>query len=935
LVTDERLYDFAGRVVRSGATGTNGDEVSDVFNTESSGAALRQLGMAAEYRIDAYDQGRRIREKVIDLSGNEQDDIYFEDGLGGGYDRAGNLKGYTVVSSGGEKNVYKTEYRLGAGYQEQKVTATRGNIQGITTSTYDASGNRITIEDTGVTTGTRRLFYDADGRVLQKAESTAATVLTPKITRNLIVNGEQLGDNSVESAGNLANPYQSVSATALSNAPTVYTVRAATETYQSIAKLVYGDSNLHFIIADANGARTLAVGDIIKIPPRTNTLFNDANSFKPYDPSELIGGTSPNLPPPQNDAGCGTFGRIISTVVAVVVAVAVATITQDPTLTLTAFEKTAVLATAAAAGNAAGQIVGNVTGVQNGFSFKSVALSALTGGLAPAPVAGEFLSNFANAALANAEAQGLAVITGLQDSFDFRSVAAAGVGASIGQSVGESLAGRNPAFAGFGKVGGQFARDLVRGFATSTATSIVRSGKVSVGQIASDVFGTALGSAFANKIVPAQLTINQRVQINAGRGPLNSEQANVFAAEDRAQSLKNFTGENLLTELLNGEALREIRKSTNNPTQLEQGGNTPARFVGGGPENLNTIQGKGKDFVTVKYFGEFPEPQRLEVTLTRGIEDRIDQALEDFQKSFQDTLIADVDNAAVESNNFGRGLAAITYLPRKIIGNVGAGIIGLPRLVFNGTLLANIVTAAGNPVKTFNSARSEFSKLPIQDKIVTAVELALPFKGKLTQLGERLPGVGNVALGFSRADGVTFTPPSGVRFGFTVNDLPPAIKAGPFANQTGSIASVRFGALDAKPAAPSTNLVRNATERVSPFNIRFTQDTVSPNFSNGGTISEAVAKLRRGVLTADDFPIIRVVERDGKLFSLDNRRLLTFQTANIESIQIKRLSLQDPDILNEFSRKFRPIENGEKIVVVQKTDRAAARRILREFNKND
>ena len=44
-----------------------------------------------------------------------------------------------------------------------------------------------------------------------------------------------------------------------------------------------------------------------------------SDTFKPYNPAELIGDTAPTLPVPQNDDDCGFLGQLIMIVVAVVV----------------------------------------------------------------------------------------------------------------------------------------------------------------------------------------------------------------------------------------------------------------------------------------------------------------------------------------------------------------------------------------------------------------------------------------------------------------------------------------------------------------------------------------------------------------------------------------------------------------------------------------
>ncbi|NHZ67128.1 RHS repeat-associated core domain-containing protein, partial [Massilia genomosp. 1] len=124
-------------------------------------------------------------------------------------------------------------------------------------------------------------------------------------------------------------------------------------------------------------------------------------------------------------------------------------------------------------------------------------------------------------------------------------------------------------------------------------------------------------------------------------------------------------------------------------------------------------------------------------------------------------------------------------------------------------------------------------------------------------------------------------------------------------------------------------------DRMQTQDIRFTQDTVSPNFSDGGTISEAVAALRSGRIKPDDFPAIRVVEKNGITYSLDNRRLATFSAAQVKSVPVQRLSLTNPEVMAEFLKKFKPIQGGKMIVVVPKAERAAARRVLNQFGKYD
>jgi hypothetical protein len=121
-------------------------------------------------------------------------------------------------------------------------------------------------------------------------------------------------------------------------------------------------------------------------------------------------------------------------------------------------------------------------------------------------------------------------------------------------------------------------------------------------------------------------------------------------------------------------------------------------------------------------------------------------------------------------------------------------------------------------------------------------------------------------------------------------------------------------------------------DTANPNDILFTQDTVSPNFEDSTTITERVKQLKAGQ-SPDSVPIIKVVEYEGKLWTLGNRRLLMFQNAGVTDIPINRVSLEDPLINKEFFRKLSPIEGGRRIVVVRRAGREAARRVLRRYGK--
>ncbi len=89
--------------------------------------------------------------------------------------------------------------------------------------------------------------------------------------------------------------------------------------------------------------------------------------------------------------------------------------------------------------------------------------------------------------------------------------------------------------------------------------------------------------------------------------------------------------------------------------------------------------------------------------------------------------------------------------------------------------------------------------------------------------------------------------------------------------------SVVSGFLPDKSIKPAGYLPAYA----DPKNIRFTQDSISPNFQGGGTVDELADALRSGRVHPGDVPPIRIFERDGLPFTLDNRRLKAFQDAGV------------------------------------------------------
>jgi Putative Ig domain len=152
------------------------------------------------------------------------------------------------------------------------------------------------------------------------------------------------------------------------------------ETLQSLAQRVYGTSTLWYVLADANGysdaTAPLTAGVQLKTPS-VGVNGNDANTFKPYNPNEAIGSTTPGLPyiQPPSPAGCSALAMLIR-IVAVVVA-AVVSYYAGPQA---GWQTYAALAAIGGAGEATAQTVEINQGYRQGYNWGAVAVAALSAG---------------------------------------------------------------------------------------------------------------------------------------------------------------------------------------------------------------------------------------------------------------------------------------------------------------------------------------------------------------------------------------------------------------------------------------------------------------------------------------------------------------------------------------------------------------------------
>jgi hypothetical protein len=148
------------------------------------------------------------------------------------------------------------------------------------------------------------------------------------------------------------------------------------EDLRSLAQRVYGTSSLWYVLADANGLsdpdKDLTAGVQLKAPSM-GVNGNDANTFRPYDPNEAIGGTSPSLPyiAPPSVGNCGMIVRVF----AVIVAAVVAYYTWDPGTTFSVYA-----AIVGAGGEAVAQTIEIGEGARQGYSAAGIVGAGLGAG---------------------------------------------------------------------------------------------------------------------------------------------------------------------------------------------------------------------------------------------------------------------------------------------------------------------------------------------------------------------------------------------------------------------------------------------------------------------------------------------------------------------------------------------------------------------------
>ncbi|HEX7634704.1 MAG TPA: LysM peptidoglycan-binding domain-containing protein, partial [Noviherbaspirillum sp.] len=592
---ETRRYDAADRVIYNGMAGYDAGIAANIAVNDRLSDKLREIGITPETHTSIYEDGRLVRQNNRNFNRGHTSDVTYK------YDNAGNMDLYDMQAYGdnGYVNRYDYSYEKREGYNLQRIDVTRNgkSWNGATVNDFDANGNLIKVTDKTKSENNRELVNDNAGRVLLKTKGTALrntlTIDGQLVFKNsgnqvhtLIANGEVIGSSSdSQTPDTFGVSYVPINDSRLTAPPSGYTVHAG-DSLQSIAKTVWGDGSLWYLIAEANGlsgnvavgaagdvTAELVEGQVITIPSRANTVHNDFRTFKPYDPSSVVGDMTPNLPIPADEGGCGGIGQIVVIIVAIVATVftagAASVLMAGGSLTgaglggimsagMTALAGGGTLGAAAlgsgltslstgaalggaiiggAVGSIASQGAAIAMGMQDSFSWSAVGKGALGAGIGAGVGAAlngaELLAQaqttplttaqlMRNAAVTSIATQGVMVATGLQEKFSWGAVAGAAIAAPIANSVGKAIGGKigdlnTNAYA-------QFTQRFAEGITRNVIVTGVSGGKVNFANIATDAFGNALGDSLADQI---------------GRGSQQTEV--LYSAEEQAQ---DFAREN-------------------------------------------------------------------------------------------------------------------------------------------------------------------------------------------------------------------------------------------------------------------------------------------------------------------------------------------------------------------------------------------------------
>ena len=315
---DSRMYDTAGRMVTKGASlpglavSGNSATLLQWFNSINPVTGLVGLhldsGRVTGFSYDADGELVTINAGPIDTGFSSTTYTY---------DAAGNESGNTLFTQYRDAGGYKHTQTIAdtdtitpaEGYETTIISSnqstTRENVDGTTTAPpatvvtsttkFDVNGHVTEVDNATLQTTTN--VSDEQGNVLRQS-STGSEL------RNLVVNGESLGqygiDTSVYAAGDVQRftftfGFTSMEDSMLRTGTSVVTA-GQDETLEQLATAAYGDSHLWQRVAAINGLdprQVLHEGQRVVIAGSSGEMFNSASTFASSNSTQMISSTRP------------------------------------------------------------------------------------------------------------------------------------------------------------------------------------------------------------------------------------------------------------------------------------------------------------------------------------------------------------------------------------------------------------------------------------------------------------------------------------------------------------------------------------------------------------------------------------------------------------------------------------------------------------------
>lgn len=547
----QQTYDDLGRLVEQKSFETGSGRLLSKTNTTYGGA-----GRVIQQDVTVYKADGTIDAEHSSVSGNYQ------------YDSAGNLKSYIHTQGAGTSATFNNAYAYGYtrefdGDKESWITvvSTQPNARnGLTSNVYDVRGRLLEQTVHGDGGRVRKSFgYDGEGHIVLKDEFRTQPNTPTGYGREyyFYANGQEVavvGTGDLVGNTRFGNGYTPISSAYPASTPGTYVVNRG-DTLSGIAQMMFGDGALWYLIADANGlsfgpSAELPVseqGKTYRIPNVVGNLHNNAKTFHPYNPAQIIGATTPA--PTLRPEHCAAQGALLlAQAISLAVSVALQTIA---TVALTPVMGAQIAgavggAVGGASGNALNQGIANLSGRQNGFDWDQFGAATMQGAVAGFAAgfgpnqastlseSGKYFARLGLNTLGQVAGQALTMQT---PSFDWKGMAASAAGAALQQKA-STMYEISPSVGAALSAGGSLATQALLGEKVNYASAASNYIGGQIGGVVGDYFGNALGNAIAEAMRPPernsyQLSANISVDIAGdgyGNPYLNESQALVTEA---------------------------------------------------------------------------------------------------------------------------------------------------------------------------------------------------------------------------------------------------------------------------------------------------------------------------------------------------------------------------------------------------------------------